>query len=56
MVLVLTIHDFGKAIFQTSKIHILFIQHPIIHILVHWNPLENGEKIHNFFCHFNNSK
>jgi hypothetical protein len=27
----------------------------IIHILVRWNPLENGEKIHKIFCHFNNS-
>jgi hypothetical protein len=27
----------------------------IIHILVRWNPLENGEKIHKTFFHFNNS-
>jgi hypothetical protein len=27
----------------------------IIHILVHWNPPENGEKTHKIFFHFNNS-
>jgi hypothetical protein len=28
----------------------------IMHILVCWNPLENGEETHNFFCHLNNNK
>jgi hypothetical protein len=46
--LLLPTHVFEEAIIETSKIHNLFnIQ--IIYILVCWNPLENGDKIHNLF-------
>jgi hypothetical protein len=41
--------SFGEAILKNSKIHNLFIQYPNKHILVHWNPFENGDKAHNFF-------
>jgi hypothetical protein len=27
-----------------------------MHILVYWNPLDNGDKTYNFFGHFSNSK
>jgi hypothetical protein len=45
MILVLPTHAFGKAIIKTSKIHNLFYSVQVIHILVRWNPLENGNKI-----------
>jgi hypothetical protein len=48
MVLVLPTHVFGKGIIETSKIHNLFMQYPNIHNFVHWNILENGDKIHKF--------
>jgi hypothetical protein len=54
MILVLPTHTFGEAIIETSKIYNLFIQYPN-NILVHWNPLENGNKIHKIFFHFNNN-
>jgi hypothetical protein len=47
---------FWEAIFQTSKFITYSFNIQTIHILVHWNPLENREKIHNFFCHSNNNK
>ena len=59
MVLVLPTHAFGDPIIETSKSHhLLTYSHniQIIHILVHWKPLENGDKTHKIFCHFNNSK
>jgi hypothetical protein len=40
----------------SEKLHVNFIQYPIIHILVLWNPLENGDRAQIFVCHFNNSK
>jgi hypothetical protein len=51
---------FWEAIIKTSKIHNVNLgtylyKIQIIHILVHWNPLENEDKAHNFFCHFINS-
>jgi hypothetical protein len=50
-------HFWKSHISNFKKTHYLFIQYPNnTYILVHWNPLENGEKIHNFFGHFNNSK
>jgi hypothetical protein len=40
---------FGEAILQTSKFITYSYIIQIIHILVRWNPIENGEKTHNFF-------
>jgi hypothetical protein len=54
-VLVLPIHAFGEAIIEISKIHNLFIHIQIMHILVCWNPLKNGDKTHKIFLHFNDS-
>jgi hypothetical protein len=54
MLLVLSTHAFGKAIFETSKSYNLFIQYPN-NILVRWNPLENGDKTYKIFFHFNNN-
>jgi hypothetical protein len=54
-VLVLPTHAFGEAMIETSTIHNLFNNIQIIHTLVRWNLLENGEKTHKIFCHFNNN-
>jgi hypothetical protein len=43
------IHVFGEAILQTSKKLTYSYNIQIIHILVHWNPVENGERTHIFF-------
>jgi hypothetical protein len=53
---VLPTHVFGEAITETSKIHDLFNSIQIIHNIIYWNPLENGDKTHKNICHFNNSK
>jgi hypothetical protein len=53
--LVLPTHAFGEAMIETSTIHNLFNNIQIIHTLVRWNLLENGEKTHKIFCHFNNN-
>jgi hypothetical protein len=55
MVLVLSTHAFGEAIIETSNFITYSYNIQIIHILVHWNPLENGEKTDKIFFHFNNS-
>jgi hypothetical protein len=49
-------HVFEEAINETSIIHNLFIQHLILHILMHWNPLESGDKTYKFICHINDSR
>jgi hypothetical protein len=35
---------FWEGIIKTSKIHNLFIECQILHILVHWNPLDMGTR------------
>jgi hypothetical protein len=47
---------FGKFYFKLQKFITYLYGIQIIHNLLHWNPLENGEKTDNFFNHFNNSK
>jgi hypothetical protein len=46
----------GKLYFKLQKFITYSYNIQIIHILMCWNPLENGEKTHNFFGHFDNSK
>jgi hypothetical protein len=53
-ILVQPTHVFGEAILKKFITYSYSIQ--IIHFLMHWNPLENGEKAHKSFFHFNNSK
>jgi hypothetical protein len=53
-IFILPIYIFGEVIFKLQKKFITYSYNiQIIHILVHWNLLENGDKIHNFFGHFN---
>jgi hypothetical protein len=40
---------FGEAIIQNSKLITYSYNIQIIHILVRWNPPENGKKIHKIF-------
>jgi hypothetical protein len=49
MVLVLPTHVFGEAIIKLQKFITYSYNIQIIHILVRWNPLENGNKIHKKF-------
>jgi hypothetical protein len=39
----------GKLYFKLQKFITYSYNIQILHILVRWNPLENGEKTHNFF-------
>jgi hypothetical protein len=50
-VLVLPSHVFEEAILQTSKFITYSYNIQIIHILVSWNLVENGEKTWKLFCH-----
>jgi hypothetical protein len=47
-ILVLPIHVFEEAIFKLKNFITYSYIIQIMHILVCWNPLENGDKIHNF--------
>jgi hypothetical protein len=47
------VHAFGEKSKKSNFKNSQLIQ--IIHILVHWNPLKNGDKTHGFFCHPNNN-
>jgi hypothetical protein len=46
MVLVVLTYAFGEAIMKTSKIITYLYNIQTIHVLMHWNPLENGNKTH----------
>jgi hypothetical protein len=56
MVLVLPTHVFEEVIIELQKFMTYSYKIEIIYILVRWNPLENGDRTHKFYCHFNNSK
>jgi hypothetical protein len=45
-----------KLYFKLQKFITYSYNIQIIHVLVHWNPVENGEKTHKFVHRFNNSK
>jgi hypothetical protein len=42
-------HNLGKLYLKLQKFITYSYDIQIIHILVRWNPLEDGEKTHNFF-------
>jgi hypothetical protein len=46
----------GKLQLKLQKFITYSYNIQIIHILVRWNPPENGEKTHEIFFNFNNSK
>jgi hypothetical protein len=55
-ILILPTHVFEEGIIETSKFIAYSYNIQIIHILVHWNPLENEDKIHKKFNQPNNRK
>jgi hypothetical protein len=49
-------HVFEEGIIETSKFIAYSYNIQIIHILVHWNPLENEDKIPKRNSNFNNNR